>query len=471
MSSALKDSLQTAIDRVGNPVDLMRDNPRRAFSHGYGFVPGEFTNWQEEAMAWHTSCALLDQSHHMNDMFVEGPDTARLLASLGVNSFAGFGNDKAKQFIVTNHDGHYMGDVVLFGLSDTRVDLVGRRTALDWVEFNAAKGGWNVTVERDLQSVDRGSGRPPKLYRYEIQGPATRQLVEKLTGEPMPEVKFFGMTSLTIAGRHARALRHGMAGQVGFELFGPWAEGAQVHDAILQAGQEFDIKQIGSTAYSTANLESGWIPGPMPAIYTPELRDFREWLPASAAGSMGGSMYAKDISEYYVTPYDLGYGRFVRFDHDFVGSDALRARAEEPHRHKVTLVWNPDDVARMFSSLWTPGPTNKFFRLPKARYGQYQMDEVLVDGQRTGISMDCGYVVRDQAVVSLAVVDEAFAQPGTEVEVLWGENPNSAKPGVEPHEQVAIRATVESAPLNKFARTEYRSGDLGQRAGVASARS
>ncbi|WP_216894215.1 hypothetical protein [Nocardia alni] len=452
----MSESLQAAIDRVGNPVELMRDQARRAFSHGFGFVPAEFTNWREEALAWHTSCALMDQSHHMVDLFVQGPDTVRLLEYLGVNSFTGFGNDKAKQFVAVNNDGYYIGDCVLVGLGDRSVDLVGRRTALDWVEYNALTGDWDVTVERDPQSVERG-GLPPKQYRYEIQGPVTAALVEKLTGEPMPEVRFFGMTAFTIAGKRVRAIRHGMAGQVGFELFGPWADGPAVREAILRAGAEFGMKQVGSVAYSTANLESGWIPGPMPAIHTGEsLAGYREWLPANSAGSLAGSLFSRNVADYYVTPYDLGYGRHVKFDHEFVGMDGLRDRAREPQRHKVTLVWHPEDAARLFSSLWTPGPTYKYFSLPKARYGQFQMDEVLVGDERVGISMDCGYVVRDQAVVSLAVLDEEFARPGTQVRVVWGENPVSDKPSVEPHEQVEIRATVEAAPLDSFARTRYR---------------
>lgn len=456
MDQPTPESLQAAIDRVGNAVDLIRDQPIRAFSHGLGFVPREFTNWREEAMAWHTSCALLDQSHHMTDLFIEGPDTVRLLEHLGVNSFAAFGNDRAKQFVAVNSEGHYIGDAVLFGLGDTSVDLVGRRTVIDWVEFHARSGEWDVTVDRDPQSVQRG-GRPPKLYRFEVQGPSAGPLVEKLTGQPVPDVKFFGMASLVIAGRQVRTVRHGMAGQVGFELFGPWEEGAAVYDAILRAGEEFGIRRVGSVAYSTANLESGWIPGPLPAIFTgDDLAAYRAWLPATSAGSLGGSMSSKDITDYYVTPYDLGYGRLVKFDHDFVGRDALRARAGRPHRHKVTLVWHPDDVARLFSSLWTPGPTFKYFDIPKARYGQFQMDAVLAGGRQVGISMDCGYVVRDQAVVSLAVVDEEIARPGTEVRVLWGEDPCSAKPSVEPHDQFEVRATVESAPLDRFARTKYR---------------
>ncbi|MEV6483429.1 aminomethyl transferase family protein [Streptomyces sp. NPDC051576] len=457
MDRATTESLQTAIDRAGNAVDVIRNQSTRAFSHGLGFVPAEFTNWREEALAWHNSCALLDQSHHMTDLFIEGPDTVRMLEHLGVNSFTGFGKDRAKQFVAVNHDGFYIGDSVLFGLDDDSADLVGRRTVIDWVEFNARSGDWDVTVDRDPQSVQRG-GRPPRLYRFEIQGPSAGPLVEKLTGQPIPDVKFFGMATLTIAGREVRALRHGMAGQVGFELFGPWEEGAEIYEAIRTSGEEFGIKQVGAVAYSTANLESGWIPGPMPAIFTgADLAAYRDWLPATSAGSLGGSLYSRDITDYYVTPYDLGYERLVKFDHDFVGREALRARADEPHRHKVTLVWHPDDIAKVLASLWTPGPTYKYFNIPKARYGQFQMDTVLSEDRQVGISMDCGYVVRDQAVVSLAVVDEAVARPGTEVRVVWGESPRSVKPGVEPHEQTEIRATVESAPLDPFARTKYRS--------------
>ena len=68
------------------------------------------------------------------------------------------------------------------------------------------------------------------------------------------------MTEFVIAGHRVRALRHGMAGQPGFELFGPWADGDDVLRAILTAGEEFGLVRAGAKAYSTANLESGWIP-------------------------------------------------------------------------------------------------------------------------------------------------------------------------------------------------------------------
>lgn len=451
------ESLEAAIQRVGSPVDLLRDSQRRPFSHGT--VSGQFTNWQSEVNSWRDTCGFMDQSHHMVDHYVKGPGAFDLLKSLAVNSFEGFRPGMAKQFVATSPNGFYLGDCVLFYLEKELFNLVGRPTALDWVQYHVETGNWDVATERDPQTMDRG-GRPPKVYRYEVQGPLAGALMEKVTGSPLPDVKFFGMTDFQIGGMRVRALRHGMAGAVGFEIFGPWEEGDAVRDAILSAGEEFGLLRVGSIAYSTANLESGWIPGPLPAIFTEEnLKAYREWLPAKAAGSLAGSLYSKNIRDYYVTPLDLGYDRIVKFDHDFVGAEALQELAKGPQRKKVTLVWNPDDVTRVVASSWNDGPKYKYFNMPKARYGLYQMDSVLTNGEPAGISMDCGYLANERAVVSLAVINEAFATPGTSVTLLWGEEPNSAKPGVEPHVQTEIRATVAPVPYGAHARMTYRKNE------------
>ena len=84
-----------------------------------------------------------------------------------------------------------------------------------------------------------------------------------------------------------------MAGNPGCEFFGPWDEGPAVKEAILEAGSALDLRRVGSLAYFTNALELGWIPRPVPAIFTgDELRPFREWLPATsseATWGLGGS--------------------------------------------------------------------------------------------------------------------------------------------------------------------------------------
>jgi hypothetical protein len=47
---------------------------------------------------------------------------------------------------------------------------------------------------------------------------------------------------------------------------------------------------------------------------------------------LGGSFYSNSIDDYYLTPYDLGYGAFVKFDHDFIGREALEKKSKEPHK-------------------------------------------------------------------------------------------------------------------------------------------
>lgn len=210
-----------------------------------------------------------------------------------------------------------------FFLPDGRLKLVSRPGINNWVQFHAETGGCAVTVEKDAWSVVDPS-RPRTVYRFEVQGPQALPLLEELNGAPLPEVKCFRMGEMSIAGPRVLFLRHSMAGVPGAELFGPWEDRGVVRQAIVEAGQKYGLHRVGSKAYITSGIEGvGWIPSPVPAIYTsPALRPYREWLPATseeAVGSIGGSFYSPNIEDYYCTPWDLGYGYLIRFDHDFIG--------------------------------------------------------------------------------------------------------------------------------------------------------
>src|SRR5690606_17651526 len=154
--------------------------------------------------------------------------------------------------------------------------------------------------------------------------------------------------------------------------------------------------------------------------------------------------------------------RHTRFSRDWSSDvcssdlEALERMADQPHRTKVTLVWNPEDVAAAVRSLYEPGVPAKYIELPKSRYAFFHVDKVLRDGEQVGLSLDAGYITNEQAFVSLATLDAAAAEPGTEVTVLWGEEPNSTTPAVERHRQVEIRATVAPAPYVRQIRESYR---------------
>ena len=444
-------SLQAAIDEAGSAVEVVRNAVARPFTFP---VQPEFTNWRSEQAAWRDTVALLDQPHHMTDLFVTGPDAQAFFQWIGANSAATYEPGRAKQLVCVNHTGHVIGDGILFQFGENDFDLV-TTTLADWIEYNIETGDWDVELVRDNHSLAREGD--PKLYRYELQGPASLGLIEKLIGEPAPELKFFFMGEIEIAGKKVGVLRHGMAGQPGFELWGPWSDGDAVLAALVEAGAEFGLKRAGARAYSTANLGSGWIPSPPPAIFDEELRGYREWLDVSQVGSFGGSLASGEIRDYYVTPWDIGLGRSVSFDHDFLGKEALERIADNKTRKKVTLVWNDDDFAAAVQSYFAQDQLPaKFIELPKARYAQFPTDVVLKDGEQVGLSFDSGYLANERAFISLASLDLEHAEPGTEVVVVWGENPATRKPHVEPHRQIEIRATVAPSPYFDFARTQYR---------------
>lgn len=450
------ESLAKAIARAGSPVELMRNQNWPAFTFP---VAPEFTNWRDEQRAWNTTVALMDQSHHMTQLFLHGDDLIPMLESISPNTFGTFRPGVAKQLISVNQDGYLIGDGILFYNSEgpEGLVLIGHHILIDWVRYNAEKAeAAGKDVHHRLEANSHMRQGPPTFYRYELQGPNATEVMEKLFGGPVPEVKFFHIADFDIAGRKVKALRHGMAGQPGFEFFGPWADHEAVLDAILGAGAEHGIRRVGAKAYSATPLESGWVPTPFPAIFDDDFAEYREWLPADRAGSIGGSFYSDDVRDFYLTPYDIGLGRSVRFDHDFHGRAALEKHASNQRRRKVTLLWNAEDVAAVVRSQLEPGTPAKFLDFPKARYGFYQIDSVLQGDRQVGISTDAGYIAYDQLYMSLATLD-ADISDGDEVEVLWGEDPISRKDAVDAdHRQVRIRATVAPAPYHEWARTVYR---------------
>jgi syringate O-demethylase len=453
-------SLEDLLGAVESPVELLRNS--QAGPNVYPGVPAEFTNWRDEQQAWQRTCVLFNQSYHMAELAVEGPEALKLLSQLGVNSFDGFAVDRAKHFVPCTADGYVIGDVILFALAENEFNLVGRAPALNWVTYHAETGGYDVKVELDQRTALRADGRR-KSYRFQIQGPNAMQVIEKVLGGTPPELKFFHMTGVDIAGKAVRALRHGMAGQPGWELFGPWDDEAAVREALVDAGEEFGLRQVGGRAYSSNTLESGWIPSPLPAVYTgEELKAYREWLPATGyegSASIGGSFYSDDIEDYYFTPWDLGYGHYVKFDHDFIGREALERLAEGEHRQKVTLALDDEDVKRTIGTMFQKTGRAKFIDWPSAVYSMHPFDKVTADDEVVGISTWVGYSANEGRMLTLAVVDAEYAEPGTEVIFVWGEEGGgSAKPTVEPHEQTEIRAVVSPVPYVEAVRRSYAPG-------------
>ncbi|MBA2810938.1 aminomethyl transferase family protein [Streptomyces sp. KM273126] len=456
-------NLQDLLDQAGNTVDLLRNSQLGAYI--YPVVPAEFTNFRREVTAWQKTAVLFDQSHHMVNLWVSGPDALKLFTDTGINSTAKFPVDSAKQFVPVSPEGGVIGDGILFRLAEEEFVFVGRAPVANWLMFKGGQG-YNLDIRFDDRSPSRPYGKQVNrdVWRFQIQGPRAWEVIEKVNGGSVEQVKFFKMGYMNIAGETIRTLRHGMAGAPGLEIWGSYETYDKVRDAILEAGREFGLEPAGARAYSCNTLESGWIPSPLPAIYTSEeLRPYREWLGANsyeAINALAGSFVSDSIEDYYLNPWELGYGGFVKFDHDFVGRSALEAIDPATQRRKVTLAWNAEDVAELLASpLATEGPRYQFFDLPNANYGSSNFDAVQdADGNTVGLSLFTGYSANERKALSLATVNPDVPL-GAEVKVIWGEpNGGSKKKTVEPHEQFAVRAIVSPAPYAAMARDAYQPG-------------
>jgi vanillate/3-O-methylgallate O-demethylase len=457
-------NLEDVLKAAKNPVDLLRNS--RIGAYVYPVVPAEFSNWRDEQAAWRKTCVLFDQSHHMADIYIQGPDAIKLCSDLAINSFANFPVDRAKQFVPCSYSGHVIGDGILFHLEKNKVVFVGRAPTANWIQFHAETGKYRVKIKKDDRSPGNPKGKAVNRisYRFQIQGPNAWPLIEKLNGKKVPDLKFFHMSTMKIAGQKIRTLRHGMAGAPGLEIWGPYKDREKIREAIIKAGEEFGLRQVGSRAYATNTLESGWIPSPLPAVYTDErMKKYRKWLPANsyeATGGLAGSFVSENIEDYYVTPYEIGYGPFVKFDHEFIGREALEKMANKPHRRKVTFAWNSDDVTKVFSSMFAGSDDHyKYIDLPLSNYASASFDKIVDrNGKVVGASMFAGYSYNEKSMLSLGIVDPNV-QLGDEVTLVWGEpDGGTRKTTVERHKQFDIRATVSAVPYSKFVRETYAAG-------------
>lgn len=456
-------SLAAVMQQSGNVVDLLRNS--KAGMYVYPVVAPEFSNWRVEQQAWRNSAVLFDQSHHMDELIVEGPQAAEFLSYHGINSFANFDLNRAKHYVPVTPNGHVIGDHIIFREREDKFVLVGRAPTSNWLLFCAAYGKWNVRIHHDPRSPSRPEGERVLRthYRYQIQGPDANKIFEKMNGGPIQDIKFFHVDWINVGSKKVQALRHGMSGAPGLEIWGPYEDKSYILNTILQAAKDagVDLVRCGSRAYSTNTLESGWIPSPLPGIYTGDgmLADYRDWLAADsyeAAGSIGGSFVSENIEDYYVNPFELGYDFYIGWKKDdFIGKEALLKMKGQTNRKKVTLEWNREDVLKVIASQFDKELPYKWIDFPQPNYASSSADMLMADGKMVGMSMFNGYSYNERCLLSLGVVN-ADVQVGDVLSLVWGEpNGGSGKTSTEKHAQTEIRVRVAPTPYAAEARDNY----------------
>ncbi len=426
--------------RDADLVEAMRGANRRTDFGGRR--AGEYTHWIEEQLSWKESCYLGDWSFLAN-LRLEGPEAIDLLADLSINSFQEYAVGQGKHLVQCNEDGDVIAEGVLVRVGEEEFIVHG--VPAYWTAYNLENGAYDATKEyRDT-------------FNYQVQGPNSMQVFDVIAGHSLRDVDFMHAGQIEIAGHESRAVRFGMSGEIGFELHGPAEYAEEVWDTILEAGQEFGLRRLSVKTSSINQLEAG-IPSRVrdfiSAIFEDDMEGYRDYLRETATRDLithaiEGSFDADDISAWYRNPIELGWGHYCKFDHDFVGREALKAEADDPQRTTVTLEWNSEDVTDVYASLYEEGNTYKQMDMPHQQKRAMIADRVLKNGEDVGVATMRGYSYYFREMLSLCTIDVEHSEPGTEVTVLWGEGENSRSPTVEGHIQKEVRATVAPIPYKK----------------------
>ena len=288
-------------------------------------------------------------------------------------------------------------------------------------------------------------------------------MLEKLNGGPIPDVKFFNMDAINIKGRKVRALRHGMAGAPGLEIWGPYAEGEEIRDGDPRGRQGLRPRAGRRPRlrdqHARVGLDSVAAAGRLH-------RREDEGVPRVAAGQR--------LRSHRLDRRQLRLEQHRGLLHDAVRAGLRPVRevrprlhrprsareevASEPQRKKVTFAWNGDDVAKVCRvACSTPGDEHyKYIDLPLSNYASSSYDKVMKGGKVVGLSMFSGYSYNERSMLSLGVVDPDI-KVGDELTLVWGEeNGGTKKTTVERHKQTEIRVTVGPVPYGQMARETYR---------------
>src|SRR5690606_38574295 len=163
-------NLEQVLAAAGNTVEMLRNSQIGAYV--YPVVAPEFSNWRTEQWAWRHGAVLFDQSHHIVNLFIKGPDALKLLSDTMINSPKGWQVNKAKQYVPVTPYGHVIGDGIIFWEEEESFVYVGRAPAANWLMYHGSKG-YNVDIIHDGRSPSRPMGKPVSrnYWRFQIQGP------------------------------------------------------------------------------------------------------------------------------------------------------------------------------------------------------------------------------------------------------------------------------------------------------------
>ncbi|MCA9406032.1 MAG: glycine cleavage system aminomethyltransferase GcvT [Candidatus Omnitrophica bacterium] len=303
-------------------------------------------------------CSLFDISH-MGEFIIEGDATA--LDGIVTMSIKDMPVQSCRYGMILNEQGGIIDDLIVFRLEQAKWFIVvnGATTAKDAAHFQKhLKGG---TVFKDV-SLATG--------KLDVQGPTARKILKTFVGD-IDKLEYYKFDFFDLLGENVLISRTGYTGELGYEIYYPWDKTVELWNALLKAG---DIKPAGLGARDVLRLEVGY------------------------------SLYGHELEEN-ISPLEAGLSKFIDFEKDFIGKDALLKEKEAGVKRKIV------------------GLLSQNRRSPRADNTIYSED-----GKAIGIVTSGTFSPILEKGIGLGFVDIACAQTGNII--LFGNDKSRAEAAI-----------------------------------------
>lgn len=403
---------------------------------GNSWLPWQFGDWVEEALAVHKTAFIGDWSA-LSKVLIKGRDAVAFLQRVGMAALAHFPIGRMRHFICMNEQGKIAIEGILSRLDDEIYFYTGGGG--EWLIYHARQGRWDI----DISLVT------PDYFMFEIQGPKSGVIIEHVCEVSIKNLAFNHWMPNKIAGIEVRILRTGVSGELGYEIHGAVDHGAAIWAEICQKGEACQLVPLGARAQVLAHVEAGI--ATVGFDYIPATLGSPVKSQTSVIGGgqkIIGTYEFADPSALFRSPLELNWGSQKAIETlDFIGAEALREELKQggPQRKLYGLVWDCDDVVGVYKSLFDENQAIALqMDLPRHYAAEY-FAVVMQDGACCGVASSRVYSPQLRRMISLAVLDKNFVETQRQVIVLWGRTPK---------EFTEIKARIINLPFKADRRRE-----------------
>lgn len=412
------------------------------FRYNFGpmSIPYDYTGIRDEFLASRKT-AWLGIALNISPVYdVSGPDSIKFFNQTCTNrDFARTPVGGSKHVLICNNEGYMLADGVAMRVEKDRWRTYWLAPVLEY---------YLVTSGLDVQ----GTWVMDEFF-LQVDGPKSLEIVEDAAQADAHDLKFGQNKKMTISGKDVTVHRLGMSGALAYEIHGNQADAEIITDTVCTSLEKYGGRRQGFRNYICVNHTAGGYPNQNVHFLYPSYcsgEGLREWVLKDHVAQMGltpwtallGSASDK-LENSFMTPYDVGWGKLVNFDHEFPGKEALMRLKDENEYTMVTLEWNADDVGDVFASQFR-GSSDYYEPIEYysgasdvTQIGRVRVDYAYKNGVEVGIATGKTYGYYENKMISLCKIKKEYANIGENVTVLWG------TPG---YRQKEIRATVAPFP-------------------------